>query len=159
MDQTDRQILRLLQEDGRRSYKELGHLVGLAPSTVHGRVQRLREEGVLRGVRADIDDAALGITLQAMVFVELQTQAAAASLGFRETATTWPEVRALYEVAGRFDYLLHVAARDTDHLRSFRNGRLAIHDSVRSIETALIFDHWRAPLAPDWASAATETGN
>ena len=89
----------------------------------------------------------------------VQTQAAAASLGFRETATTWPEVRALYEVAGRFDYLLHVAARDTDHLRSFRNGRLAIHDRVRSIETALIFDHWRAPLAPDWASAATETGD
>lgn len=126
-------------------------MVGLAPSTVHGRVQRLHSEGVITGIHASVRESALGITLQAMVFVELQTQSAAASLGFREVATTWPEVRALYEVAGRFDYLLHVVARDTNHLREFRNERLAVHPAVRSLETALIFDHWRAQAAPDWA--------
>lgn len=153
LDRTDRRLLQLLQEDGRRSYKELGGSVGLAPSTVHGRVQRLRDGGALRGIRAEIDDAVMGVTLQAMVFVELETQASKASLGFRDTATTWSEVRSLYEVAGRFDYLLHVGARDSNHLRAFRNDRLAAHPAVRSIETALIFDHWRSPAAPDWAAS------
>lgn len=150
LDQTDRTLLRLLQEDGRRPYKELGAEVGLAPSTAHGRVQRLREAGVLQGVRAEVDGAALGIGLRAMVFVQLETQAAAASLGFREAVVQWEEVRGLFEVAGRFDYLLHVAARGPDHLRAFRNARLASLASVRNIETALIFDHWRAPVMPDW---------
>lgn len=150
LDRTDRALLRLLQDDGRRSFKELGGEVGLAPSTVHGRVQRLRESGVLRGVRAEVDEAALGIGLQAMIFVQLETSVAAVSAAFRSAVIQWEEVRGLFEVAGRFDYLLHVAARDPDHLRQIRNQRLSSLESIRTIETALIFEHWRAPTVPDW---------
>ncbi len=151
LDQTDRHLLRLLQEDGRRSFKELGGMVGLAPSTVHGRVRRLEETGVLQGTRAEVDGAALGIGLRVMVFVQLHSQAAEVTLGFRAAVVAWEEVRGLFEVAGRFDYVLHVAARDPQHLRTFRNEQLASLPAVRNIETALIFDHWRAPVMPDWA--------
>mgnify|MGYP000704399520 CR=1 FL=1 len=152
LDAKDRQLLQLLQEDGRRAYKELGAAVGLAPSTVHARVRRLSETGVLRGVHGHVDGSALGVGLRAMVFVQLHSQAAPTTNGFRRAVVEFPEVRSLFEVAGRFDYLLHVIARDPAHLRQFRNERLATLEGVRNIETALIFDHWRAPVLPDWGA-------
>jgi len=150
VDATDRTLLRLLQQDGRRAYKELGAEVGLAPSTVHGRVRRLEREGVLRGVHADVDEAALGAELRAMVFVQLHTQSATETRGFRDAIEGMVEVRSLFEVAGRFDYLIQVLARNPAHLRAFLYEKLASLGAVRNIETALIFDHWRAPVLPDW---------
>jgi DNA-binding Lrp family transcriptional regulator len=151
LDPVDRTLLRLLQEDGRRSYKELGAVVGLAPSTVHGRVRRLEEEGVLRGVHADVDGAALGIGLRAMVFVQLHSQAAPVTRAFREAVVGLPEVLGVFEVAGRFDFLLHLICRDPEHLRRVYTERLATVEGVRNIETALIFEAWRASVLPDWA--------
>lgn len=150
LDPIDRSLLRLLQQDGRLAYKELGAAVGLAPSTVHGRVRRLEAQGVLRGVHADVEEEALGVELQAMVFVQLHTQTAAETAAFREAVQGLPEVRSLFEVAGRFDYLLYVIARNPRHLRTFRNEQLAGIEAVRNFETALIFDHWQAPVLPDW---------
>ena len=150
LDAVDRTLLRLLQQDGRRAYKELGAAVGLAPSTVHGRVRRLERSGVLRGVHADVDEAAVGATLRSMIFVQLHTQSATETASFRVAVEGWSEVRSLFEVAGRFDYLIEVLARDPVHLRAFLYEKLARLDAVRNIETALIFDHWRAPVLPDW---------
>ncbi len=150
LDPTDRTLLRLLQQDGRRAYRELGAEVGLAPSTVHGRVRKLERTGVLRGVHADVSEAALGARLRSMVFVQLHTQSAAETRGFRTAIETMPEVRSLFEVAGRFDYLVEVLARNPVHLRAFLYDKLASLPAVRNIETALIFDHWRAPVLPDW---------
>jgi len=150
LDATDRTLLRLLQQDGRRAYKELGAEVGLAPSTVHGRVRRLERTGVLRGVHADVAESALGAELRSMVFVQLHTQGAREGSEFRQTIEGMPEVRSLFEVAGRFDYLIEVLARNPVHLRAFLYQKLAGIDAVRNIETALIFDHWRAPVLPDW---------
>ena len=152
LDTKDRQLLRLLQEDGRRAYKELGAAVGLAPSTVHARVRRLIDAGVLKGVHGHVEGSALGVGLRAMVFVQLQSQSAPTTNDFRRKVVEFPEVRSLFEVAGRFDYLLHVIARDPAHLRQFRNEGLATLPGVRNIETALIFDHWRAPVLPDWGT-------
>ena len=150
LDAIDRTLLRLLQQDGRRAYKELGAAVGLAPSTVHGRVRRLERTGVLRGVHAAVDQTALGAQLQAMVFIELHTQGARETRDFRSAVEVMPEVRSLFEVAGRFDYLMEVLARNPVHLRAFLYEKLATLSEVRNIETALIFDHWRAPVLPDW---------
>ena len=150
IDQTDRTLLRLLQQDGRRAYKELGAEVGLAPSTVHGRVRRLEQTGVLRGFHADVDETALGAELRAMVFVQLHTHGAVETRAFRDALEAMPEVRSLFEVAGRFDYLIEVLARRPAHLRAFLYEKLATRGEVRNLETALIFDHWRAPVLPDW---------
>ena len=57
------------------SNSALAELVGIAPSTCHGRVRRLQDLGVIRGFYADIDPAAIGLTLQAMISVSLQSNA------------------------------------------------------------------------------------
>ena len=63
LDRTDDAILRLLQNDARLSVKEVAAAVGLAPSSVQGRIRALREAGVLRGAHAEVDPRALGIGL------------------------------------------------------------------------------------------------
>lgn len=150
LDRIDRTLLRLLQNDGRRSYKELGAEVGLAPSSVHGRVQRLQKRGVLQGVHAAVDESALGVSIRAVVFLQLHDHGHATTERFRDGVQAMAEVRSYTEVAGRFDYLLRVAARDTDHLRTVLYDHIAAMDEVRSIETALVFDEYRASVLPDW---------
>src|SRR5919202_3107339 len=75
IDDVDRRILTALHADARMSNSALADLVGIAASTCHGRVRRLQELGVIRGFYADIDPAALGLHLQAMISVSLQSSA------------------------------------------------------------------------------------
>src|SRR5918996_4602481 len=82
IDAIDRRILTALHADARMSNNALAALVGIAPSTCHGRVRRLQELGVIRGFYADIDPAAIGLNLQAMISVSLQSNARGKILSF-----------------------------------------------------------------------------
>ncbi len=149
LDRTDRAILRLLQDDAQASFKQIASAVGLAPSTVYERVRRLRASGVLRGVRADIDPAALGIGIQAMLLVELSLHRPETYAGFRDHLSDHAEVLAWYEVAGRRDLFVHVGARDTAHLQRLVIETFTARPEVHRVETTLIFDWQRAPVLPD----------
>src|ERR1700744_4524652 len=71
LDDVDRRILTTLHGDARISNSALADVVGIAPSTCHGRLRRLQEIGVIRGFYTDIDPAAIGLSLQAMISVSL----------------------------------------------------------------------------------------
>src|SRR5258708_27410609 len=75
VDDIDRRILTALHADARMSNSALADIVGIAPSTCHGRVRRLQDLGVIRGFYADIDPSAIGLSLQAMISVTLQSNA------------------------------------------------------------------------------------
>src|SRR5687768_14867721 len=75
VDDVDRRILLALHADARISNSALADAVGIAPSTCHGRLRRLQELGVIRGFYTDIDPAAIGLPLQAMISVTLQSNA------------------------------------------------------------------------------------
>ena len=119
IDDVDRRILILLHRDARMPNSALADAVGIAPSTCHGRVRRLHEMGVIRGFYADIDPAAIGLSLQAMISVSLQANARAKIRNFIAQIRSKPQVMDVYFLAGADDFLLHVAARDTEDLRSF----------------------------------------
>ena len=147
LDATDRALLRLLQTDARMPNNELAQRVGIAPSTCHGRVRRLIESGVIRGFFADVDPAAVGRPLRAMVAVSLQSDARGQIRQFVGEIATHDEVIDVFFLAGTDDYLLHVATADTETLRQFvemLNGRR----EVAGTTTSLVFDHRRggAPL-------------
>src|SRR5947209_15996227 len=75
LDHVDRKILTLLHANARMTNNALADELDIAPSTCHGRVRRLLESGVIRGFYADIDPAAVGLPLQAMISVSLQSKA------------------------------------------------------------------------------------
>lgn len=148
LDDVDRRLLAILHDDARISNSALADSVGIAPSTCHGRVRRLQELGVIRGFRADIDPAAIGLPLQAMVSVRLQSGARGKIRTFLQQIRRKPQVIDVYFLAGADDFILHVAARDTDDLRSFVVDNLNADADVAGTQTSLIFEHLRggAPL-------------
>jgi DNA-binding Lrp family transcriptional regulator len=141
LDAVDRAILRALAEDGRMPNNALAAAVGVAPSTCLGRVRALRERGVIRGFRADIDPAALGLPLQALIAVALRAHTRRQIDDFQRDAPQLPGVLSVFHVAGRNDYLLHVAAPSADALRSLVLDHLTTHPAVAHAETSLVFEH------------------
>jgi DNA-binding Lrp family transcriptional regulator len=143
LDDVDRQILTILHSDARISNSALADAVGIAASTCHGRVRRLQELGVIRGFYTDIDPSAIGLSLQAMISVSLQASARGRILNFIAHIRRRPQVMDVYFLAGADDFLLHVAARDTDDLRSFVVENLNADEDVAGTQTSLIFEHLR----------------
>ncbi len=143
IDDVDRRILTALHADARRSNHALAELGGIAPSTCHGRVRRLQEIGVIRGFYTDIDPASIGLPLQAMISVSLQSSARGKIHSFIEQIRRMPQVMDVYFLAGADDFILHVAARDIDDLRSFVVENLNADADVAGTQTSLIFEHLR----------------
>ena len=143
LDDVDRRILTLLHADARMPNSALAEAVGIAPSTCHGRVRRLQEVGVIRGFHADIDPAAIGLPLQAMISVTLQAGARGRIRTFVQQIRQRPQVIDVYFLAGADDFIIHVAARDTDDLRSFVVDNLNSDADVAGTQTSLIFEHLR----------------
>ncbi|ABS05549.1 DNA-binding Lrp family transcriptional regulator [Kineococcus radiotolerans] len=143
VDPVDRAILRVLADDARITNAALAQQVGIAASTCLLRVRALRESGVIRGFHADIDPAALGLDLQAMIAVKLAAHARGSMGPFVARMRRQPEVVDVYFVAGADDYLLHVAVESTAALRDFVAEHLSQDPDVGLTETSLIFEHTR----------------
>jgi DNA-binding Lrp family transcriptional regulator len=118
--------------------------VGIAASTCLGRVRALQDRGVIRGFHAEVDIAALGYALQAMISVRFQAHSRDQVDRFRQKAPRLPGVLSVFHVAGADDFLMHVAAPTSDALRDFVLDHLTTDPAVRHAETSLIFEHVRA---------------
>lgn len=149
LDEIDFAILAALREDGTLSNKQLAATVELAESTTLRRVRKLRDEGVLKGVHAELNLQALGVNLQAMVAVRLQKHSREMVEDFEAHVATLPRVLSVFHVAGAYDYLVHVAVADADELRDLALDAFTTRPEVDHLETSLIFEHtatWSVPL-------------
>ncbi|MBL0164945.1 MAG: Lrp/AsnC family transcriptional regulator [Xanthomonadales bacterium] len=156
LDRTDIDLLRLLRKNARLPNKTLAEMTGVAPSTALERVRRLRESGVLQGFHAEVLPAAIGISLQAMVAVRLSRHSRASIDSFVAHMATRPEILAYYHVAGADDFLVHVVARDADHLRELTLSMFTEREEVAHIQTNLIFAFHRNSDLPIYLDTAEE---
>jgi DNA-binding Lrp family transcriptional regulator len=147
VDEVDRRILTRLAADARIPNNALAEAVGIAPSTCLGRVRALRDSGVIRGYHADIDPAALGRPIQAMIAVRLQAHPRGHMSAFVAKVTELPEVLNVFFLGGADDFLVHIAATSTENLRDFVVVNLSGNPDVALTETNLIFEHVRAGVA------------
>ena len=106
LDKLDRNILRIMQEDGRISMKELGERVGLSITPCIERVKRMERDGVITGYYAKVEPAALGAKLLVFVEITLNQKSASAFEQFRSAVLHIPEVQECHLVSGDFDYLI-----------------------------------------------------
>src|SRR5215210_7400007 len=109
MDAVDAEILRLLREDGRLSWRDLGAAVGLSANAAADRVRRLRRAGVITGFTALVDPAAGGRRLEALVGVTLRRETD--SDAFATAAARLPAVTEVLHLSGAPDYQLRVACQ------------------------------------------------
>lgn len=153
LDRTDIVLLQLLQDDPRRTVKELAAGVGLSPSATHARVQRLLADGVITGYRVDLDPRAIGVGLQAILQVQLRHHSREVLEAFRAHVLQLPEVLAVTHLTGPVDFSIHVAVRDPDHLRELAMAAFTTREEVARIETAIVYEHVRARAWPVYAEA------
>jgi DNA-binding Lrp family transcriptional regulator len=145
VDAVDRAMLELLAQDARITNQALADRVGVAPSTALARLRALRERGVIRGFHAEVDLAALGRPLQALIAVRLTVHARDEIDNFTRSVRRLPGVLMVFHLTGVTDYLVWVAASDAQDLREFVVDHLATHPAVAHAETSLIYEHQRGP--------------
>ncbi|GAA4412043.1 Lrp/AsnC family transcriptional regulator [Fodinibacter luteus] len=143
LDAVDRLLVELLAQDGRMPNAELARRVGLAESTCAGRVKALRDAGVVRAVRAEIDLAAVGRPMEAMVALRFTGHARESMDSFRDRVASIPGVVAAYHVAGADDFLVHISGATANDLRDLVLDHLTSVEGVAHAQTSLIFERVR----------------
>ncbi len=152
IDDIDRRILELVQADARMSNKDLAAAVGVSPSTMVNRLRNLERTGAILGYHAEVDPAALGRHVQAVVAVTLQPKSPAAVAEFEAAVWALEETVAVSFVTGEFDVLVHLSDRSVSTLAETVLGRVASAPNVVSERTSIMFEHRRktalSPLGP-----------
>ncbi|MFF4779459.1 Lrp/AsnC family transcriptional regulator [Microtetraspora fusca] len=134
LDEIDRQLLTLLQKDGRLAYSELGNATGLSAGAVRARVLRLQEDGILQVVGVT-DPLRLGYRNMAMLAINVDGD-------IDETADAIGKVDGVIYVilaAGSVDLLVEVIATSSDELYEIINRRLRTVPGVRTVETFMYY--------------------
>ncbi|MDF9277087.1 Lrp/AsnC family transcriptional regulator [Arthrobacter sp. EH-1B-1] len=140
LDPVDRRIVQELLADARITNAQLAEKVGVAPSTALLRTRQLTERGVVSGYHAEVNLAAIGRAVQALISVQLNGHNREEIDRFTSRVPALPEVVATYHVSGAVDYLIHLAVADTDALRDWVLDYLTTDPVVGHTETTLIFN-------------------
>lgn len=133
LDKTDRQILNLLQKNGRLSNQDLADKIALSPSPCLRRVKRLEEEGYIKGYAARVDADRIGRGLIAFVSIRLNKHSGSSHApmqDFNRDVQLWPEVVECHSMSGDMDYLLRVQVQDLAAFSAFAMNVLMQHPSV-----------------------------
>lgn len=136
LDPAERQILRLLQDDGRLSNVALAERVGLSESPCFRRVKRLEEAGLICGYAAVVDQRLLGLTVTAFVLVTMEKQPDAATEAFIAEVEAEEHIVECYATSGSHDYLMKVVARNIDHFSELCMQRILKYPGVMHVESS-----------------------
>ncbi|WP_307701562.1 Lrp/AsnC family transcriptional regulator [Variovorax paradoxus] len=120
-DKTDMAILRVLLLDSRKTLQDIGHEVGLSPTSCWTRIKKLEAHGVIKRYTIDVDPAKLGYHDSVIVQVTLESHTDETLYDFGRVLATIPEIQEAYLVSGDYDYYIRIAVRDTrDYERLLR---------------------------------------
>ena len=145
MDKTDREIVRLLEDDARISFAELGERVGLSKTPCWQRVRELERRGLIRGYRTEVDAEGLGLRVHAFVHVTIN---AACHAQFEAAAAAHPSILQCFTTAGQADYLMHVLVQEIEQLDQLLRMEIRRMPGVQRLETTVCMKTIkpRAPL-------------
>ena len=140
MDKVDRILLRELQKNARISNAELADKVNLSPTPCLRRVRRLEESGVIRRYHAEPDLTKIGYSITAIVFVQLTLNSTANAKQFEQSIDGIQRVQDCFVLAGRYDYLLRVVARDLVDYERLIKGDIADIPNIKNIESTIVLN-------------------
>jgi Lrp/AsnC family leucine-responsive transcriptional regulator len=147
MNRIDRKILALLQTDASISHADLGARVNLSPSQCSRRIARLQELGIIRGTVALLDEAELGLQLEAYVTVTLSSYARSEVQAFHSRIVELPQVIECCSLTGDSDYLLRVLTKDRAAFSQFLNEDLLGRGDVAQVRSSIVLDRIKRTTA------------
>ncbi|MCO5184655.1 MAG: Lrp/AsnC family transcriptional regulator [Anaerolineae bacterium] len=136
-DETDRTLLRQLQEDARTSNADLARRVDLSPSGLQKRLRKLEDAGIIQRYTAILDREAIGYDMLCFVHITLQRHKLDSVTNFRDTVQQLPEVLECHHVTGEYDYLLKIIVRNRKHLESFLMNKLTPIPAIDKLRTSI----------------------
>jgi Lrp/AsnC family leucine-responsive transcriptional regulator len=150
LDDIDRQILTLLQDDDRLALAELSKLIGIPASTINDRIKRLVRQKLIAGFHARISPEALGLNLLAFIMVSWSNPKVEAA--FLRKAKASPAVLECHHITGAWNYLLKVRVATTRDLERFLSETVKAVEGVERTETLIalssVKETWKVSL-PD----------
>jgi len=138
IDETDRAILAMLQENARVPNAEIARRVGMAPSAILERIRKLEERGIIEGYAVRLDPEKLGCGLLAYILVRTDER-----VWQRETGHALmeiPEVQEVHHIAGEDCFLVKVRTKDTQALASLLRDRFGAIQTIRSTRTTIVLN-------------------
>ncbi len=141
MDELDAAIIRELQSDARRTNRDVAAAVGISPTTALERTRALRSRGVIRGASLDLDLAAIGRGVQALVAVRIRPPSRDVIEAFRDWAAALPQTLGVFVTSGSEDFILHVAVGSNDDLYAFVIDELTLRREVADVRTSIVYEH------------------
>jgi Lrp/AsnC family leucine-responsive transcriptional regulator len=138
LSEADRRILRAIQTDGRITNVDLAERVGMAPSPCLRRLKALEEKGVVTGYTARVDRRALGLAVEAYVFIKLEQSDPDWRTRLVARLKAEPQVISCVALAGEVDLLLRVAARDIESFGEFAMNRLLTLPGVADMRSSFV---------------------
>lgn len=145
IDALDWRLIEQLQADASQTNAVLAERIGLSASQVSRRRQRLEETGVLKGYRAVVDAAAVGLGVIVFIHVALDTHSRDNARRFRDLVRLTPAVLEAHALTGEADYLLKVAVGDLKALAHLVNEILLPHESVARVRSEIALDTLKEP--------------
>jgi Lrp/AsnC family transcriptional regulator, leucine-responsive regulatory protein len=147
LDRVDRQLLTLLQSDGRLTVAELARTVNLTLTPCIERVRRLEREGYIEGYFARLNPRLLGQAMLAFTEVTLDHATPDVFLRFKEAVQLLDEIVECHMVAGGFDYLLKTRVRDMEEYRRVLGDRITTVRGVRHTQTYFVLEEVKSTHA------------
>jgi DNA-binding Lrp family transcriptional regulator len=144
LDELDKQILTILQKDGRASYVSIARQLKTSHTRVRDRVIWMEQTGIIKGYRAVINPAVLGQGILCLVQLEVDQ-----NMDFNELVEQLLQIDEVIEVAnitGPFDAQVRIWARDVPHLRDILYDKISVLPAHKSTTSTIILERWEKPL-------------
>jgi Lrp/AsnC family leucine-responsive transcriptional regulator len=139
IDRHDRQILSILQENGRISNQDLADRIGLSPSPCLRRVRTLEDAGIVIGYRALINAKALGYTLMALIYISMDKHTPERFENFERQILQIPEVLECLLITGQdADYQIKVVVKDMDAFQELLLNRITRIQGVTGVHSSFV---------------------
>ncbi len=146
LDRIDRKILRILQDEGRISFTELGERVGLSTTPCTERVRRLERENVITGYHARVDPQQVNASLLVFVEISLAYKSGDIFEEFRRAALRLPNVLECHLVSGDFDYLIKARINEMASYRKLLGSTLLTMPHVRESKSYIVMEEVKETL-------------
>lgn len=138
VDAVDRRLLQHLQEDARISVRGLARAIGMSPTAVGERLERMERRGVIKGYRVDVEAAFLGLGMEVLIGVELSQHQGV--LDTMEGLRSLPEVQRVELVTGRWDLVVRLRVRDQEHLKDVLTQDVWMLPNLRHSESMIVLE-------------------
>ena len=145
LDETDRALLRLLQQDADQSAAALAKNLDMSQPAIWRRIKRLKEEGVIKGVALNLNREKLGLGVTVFLGIKLATKGRVSLEDFERAVKAIPEVQQIEHVLGLYDYRLRVVARDISDFERVLRRRVMTLPGVGDLEANVLLSEEKRP--------------